>query len=64
VPVIEYYYAAFNHYLITANLEEISTLDNGTFAVWVRTGLQFNAYAVPNENSAPLCRFFSAAFAP
>jgi photosystem II stability/assembly factor-like uncharacterized protein len=64
VTVIEYFYAAFDHYLITSNPNEISALDNGAYPGWVRTGLQFNAYAAPNENSAPVCRFFSVAFAP
>jgi photosystem II stability/assembly factor-like uncharacterized protein len=64
VPVIEYFYAAFGHYFITSSPVEISALDNGTFPGWVRTGLQFNAYGAPNENSAPVCRFFSTAFAP
>ena len=64
VPVIEYFYAAFDHYFITSVPKEISSLDNGAYPGWVRTGLQFNAYAAPNENSAPVCRFFSAAFAP
>jgi hypothetical protein len=64
VPVIEYFYAAFDHYFITSNPDEISKLDNEGSAGWVRTGLQFNAYAVPNENSVPVCRFFSTAFAP
>lgn len=64
VPVIEYFYAAFDHYFITSVPNEITALDNGAYPGWVRTGLQFNAYAAPNENSAPVCRFFSAAFAP
>jgi hypothetical protein len=64
VPVIEYFYVAFDHYFITSNPNEINALDNGAYPGWVRTGLQFNAYAAPNENSAPVCRFFSTAFAP
>jgi uncharacterized protein DUF5648 len=64
VPVIEYYYAAFDHYFITSNPDEIEQLDNEGATGWVRTGFQFNAYAAPNENSAPVCRFFSVAFAP
>ena len=64
VPVIEYYYAAFDHYFITSNPGEIGKLDNGAYPGWMRTGYQFNAYAAPNVNSAPVCRFFSAAFAP
>jgi hypothetical protein len=64
VPVIEYYYAAFDHYFITSNPEEIRELDNEGSTGWVRTGYQFNAYAAPNGNSVPVCRFFSVAFAP
>ncbi len=64
VPVIEYYYAAFDHYFITSNPDEITKLDNDAYPGWVRTGFQFNAYAAPNGNSTPVCRFFSAAFAP
>ncbi len=64
VPLIEYFHAGFGHYFITSIREEINKLDNGTFAGWARTGLQFNAYATPNGNSVPVCRFFSAAFAP
>jgi hypothetical protein len=64
VPLIEYFHAGFGHYFITSIPDEISKLDNGAFAGWVRTGFQFNAYAAPNANSAPVCRFFSAAFAP
>ena len=64
VPVIEYSYAAFDHYFITSNPDEIRKLDSEGPTGWVRTGFQFNAYAAPKENSAPVCRFFSAAFAP
>ena len=64
VPVIEYFYAAFDHYFITSNPEEIRELDNEGSTGWVRTGYQFNAYASPNGDSVPVCRFFSVAFAP
>ena len=64
VPLIEYVHSEFDHYFITSNLEEIRKLDAGTFAGWTRTGFQFNAYAAPNADSTPVCRFFSAAFAP
>jgi len=64
VSVIEYFYAAFDHYFITSNPDEIKMLDSEGPTGWVRTGLQFNAYAAPNEHSAPVCRFFSEAFAP
>ena len=61
VPVVEYQYPTLDHYFITANPDEIRTLDNGTFPGWVRTGLQFNAYSAPNVNSVPVCRFFGVA---
>jgi hypothetical protein len=64
LPLIEYFHAEFGHYFITSIPDEISKLDNGSFVGWARTGLQFNAYAAPNANSVPVCRFFSAAFAP
>jgi N-acetylneuraminic acid mutarotase len=65
VPLIEYFYAAFDHYFITSNPDEISGLDRSARPGWVRTGLQFNAFAAPNVHSVPVCRFFSgAAFAP
>ena len=64
VPLIEYFHAGFGHYFITSIPDEIGKLDNGTFTGWARTGLQFNAYAAPSANSVPVCRFFSAAFAP
>jgi photosystem II stability/assembly factor-like uncharacterized protein len=64
VPVIEYYYAAFDHYFITAIPGEINALDNGAFPGWTRTGLQFSAYAANASGTSPVCRFFSTAFAP
>jgi mono/diheme cytochrome c family protein len=80
--VVEYYYAAFDHYFITVIPPEIAALDNGTFPGWVRTGLKFKAYLPPSPaaavaasaprieatappaGTAPMCRFFSTAFAP
>ncbi len=63
VALIEYVHAAFGDYFITSIPSEISKLDSGAFAGWERTGFQFNAYAAPNANSAPVCRFLSTAFA-
>jgi photosystem II stability/assembly factor-like uncharacterized protein len=64
VSVIEYYHAGFDHYFVTANADEIAKLDSGTTAGWTRTGLRFNAYAGSASGTAPVCRFFSTAFAP
>ena len=49
---------------VSISTDEIAKLDNEGPTGWVRTGFQFNAYAAPNGNSAPVCRFFSVAFAP
>jgi len=64
VSVIEYYHADFDHYFITALPEEIAKLDGGAIPGWTRTGLQFNAYAVPGVGTSPVCRFFTTSFAP
>ncbi len=64
VPVVEYWHAGFDHYFMTAAAGEIAALDTGRIAGWQRTGQQFGAYAVPAAGTAPVCRFFSTAFAP
>lgn len=64
VPVVEYYYAPFDHYFITSIPAEIGLLDSGALPGWVRTGQQFNAYATPAVGAERVCRFFSTAFAP
>src|ERR1700687_2705266 len=51
ITAIEFYAATVDQYFITANTDEVSMLDNGTY--WVRTGYSFNvvdpsAYAVAN----------------
>lgn len=61
---IEYYHAAFDHFFITTIADEITKLDNGTFAGWQRTGLQFDVYKGPQTGASVVCRFFSTAFAP
>jgi len=64
VPVIEYFHEGFGHYFMTSDTDDISKLDNGTTIGWTRTGFQFNAYATPGDDTSPVCRFFSTAFAP
>ena len=59
---IEYYHAAFDHYFATSIADEITKLDNGTFAGWARTGKQFNVYATGTAGTVPTCRFFSTSF--
>jgi hypothetical protein len=66
-PAVEYYYAAWNMYFVTAIPQEIAVLDGGAFGgVWKRTGLQFNVYATANApaGAATVWRFFSTTFSP
>ena len=59
--VVEYYYAGFDDYFITANQAEIQGLDNGAHPGWVRTGLTFLAYSdssVAPAGVSPVCRFY------
>lgn len=64
-PAVEYYYAAWNHYFVTAFPAEIAALDGGAFGgAWQRTGQTFDVWPQPNVSASPTCRFFSTSFAP
>jgi Repeat of unknown function (DUF5648) len=59
--VVEYYWAAHDHYFITADPAEISALDHSPPGGWVRTGQNFKAWSAANEplpNASPVCRFY------
>ena len=58
VPVVEYYWAARDHYFITANPLEIAALDAAPAGGWARTGESFGAYAQPSGSSSRVCRFY------
>ncbi|MFO1313563.1 MAG: DUF4038 domain-containing protein [Burkholderiales bacterium] len=63
--VVEYYDADIGHFFMTASSAEIALLDGGAFSgVWARTGQSFGAYASAIEDAVPVCRYYSAAFAP
>ena len=62
---VEYYYAAWNFYFMTAFSEEIAALDGGAFGgLWQRTGEMFKVWPEASGSSYATCRFFSTAFAP
>jgi predicted dienelactone hydrolase len=65
-PAVEYYYAAWNMYFVTAIPAEIAALDAGMFAGWQRTGLQFNVYSTTGApaSASTVWRFFSTTFSP
>jgi hypothetical protein len=64
LPAVEYHHAGFDHYFVTSLADELTKLDEGTFAGWVRTGLQFNVGAPGAAGTNAVCRLFSASFAP
>jgi len=64
---VEYYYAAWNFYFVTAGVAEIAALDGGAFGgLWKRTGQQFNVYPLAGAppSSSTVWRFFSTIFDP
>lgn len=63
VTALEFYHAAFDHYFISTNTTEIAAIDQGRFAGWTRTGVSF-AMNQLGTGGSPVCRFFSATFAP
>jgi hypothetical protein len=61
-PVVEFYYAALDHYFVTQNPQEIAALDGGVFKGWVRTGQSFLAYAPGQSDNRGrrVCRFYGS----
>jgi hypothetical protein len=66
VDLVEYLHAGFGHYFVTTIADEIRKLDDGTIPGWQRTGRTMRAWAQPQglPPTVPVCRFFSARFAP
>jgi len=62
---IEYYHAAYGHYFLTSDPEEIIALDARSGSGWARTGERFRVWLPDAGSLAPVCRFWSGqAFAP
>jgi predicted alpha/beta superfamily hydrolase len=61
---VEYFHAGFGHYFLTAEPDEVAALDAGTPPGWARTGYAFSVFLGPENGALPVCRLFSAAFAP
>jgi hypothetical protein len=64
VSAVEYWHAGFNHYFLTTNPAEMANLDTGKSEGWTRFLPEFKVDPEPGPNLVPVCRFFSAAFAP
>jgi hypothetical protein len=58
--ITEYYHAGFDHYFMTGNPDEKTSLDSGATRGWVRTGFGFTAYAAGSGTPgiSPVCRFY------
>ncbi len=61
---IEFYHQDFNHYFVSADLDEVAGLDAGVFKGWARTGEGFRVTEGATPGSQAVCRFFGVGFAP
>jgi hypothetical protein len=62
---VEYYHGGLDHYFVTADAAEAAALDVGKATNgWTRTGQTFTVDTAAGAGQLPVCRFFSAAFAP
>ncbi len=70
MPVVQYFHQGFQHYFITADENEQVALDSGRFAGWTLSEIDyFNdvgkyGFWRSAAGHVPVCRFFSASFAP
>lgn len=63
---VEYFHAGYGHYFMTADADEIASLDMTTRAdAWTRTGPSFGVWDAASAEVVPVCRFWSdQSFAP
>ena len=59
---VEFFHAAFGHYFVTADPDEVTALDHGVVPGWSRTGYSFSVATSASISYLPVCRFFSTAF--
>ena len=64
VSAVEFYHAEFNHFFLTTSPFEMGLLDSGMHKGWSRAMYEFKVDDAPGPGLVPVCRFFSAAFAP
>ena len=61
----EFYEADFDHYFHSADEIETRLLEDGAFGnAWNRTFVLWRVWTAPGPGRLPVCRFFSAVFAP
>jgi hypothetical protein len=56
--VVEYYWAARDHYFISSAPAEIAALDAAPPGGWVRTGKTFKTLPSAQAGTSPVCRFY------
>jgi hypothetical protein len=62
---VEYYYASWDNYFVTAAPDEIAALDSGAFGgVWARTGQSFKVWTDASSGARATCRFLTTVYAP
>ena len=61
---VEFYNAELDAYFMTADQPEITALQGGIPAGWAETGYAFPVDDRALAGNLPVCRFFSASFAP
>ena len=59
---VEFHHDAFDHYFVSADLDEVLGLDEGVFQGWTRTGQSFPVGETSDARFAPVCRFFGVGF--
>lgn len=61
---VEFYNADLDEYFVTADAPEVAALASGMPPGWVKTGYAFSVADGGSVGMLPVCRFFSASFAP
>lgn len=56
---VEYFHAGYGHYFLTADAEEIATLDVTPARGWARTGHTLRVWDGDDPTLQPVCRFWS-----
>ena len=64
VSASEFYHPGFGYYFTTASAAEAASLDAGVPKGWSRTLTMFRVDDASGPGLVPVCRFFSASFAP
>jgi len=64
VSAVQFQQQSYDHHFLTTSMTEIAALDGAAAAGWMRSDLEFKVDDTPGPGLVPVCRFYSAAFAP